>query len=158
MFRYGELEKRRKRSIDFERKQSKKISNEKRNGNFSNRIKRTVNAVFKLPNNDGTKVRDTKNPWEALLFMILGKESTGKPTPFGMEFNQLLCPFFRSETDTYDMSEIRRQELENKMKIKQCSGSLITNKHILTSAECVTKNSEYLRQDINIFKKLLSNH
>ena len=85
--------------------------------------------------------------------MILGKESTGKPTPFGMEFNQLLCPFFRSETDTYDMSEIRRQELENKMKIKQCSGSLITNKHILTSAECVTKNSEYLRQDMNIYKK-----
>ena len=141
MCRYGELEKRRKRSIDA------------RNGNFSNRIKRTVNAVFKLPNNDETEVRDTKYPWEALLFMILGKESTGKPTPFGMEFNQLLCPFFRSETDTYDMSEIRRQELEYKMKIKQCSGSLITNKHILTSAECVTKNSEYLRQDINIYKK-----
>ena len=90
--------------------------------------------------------------------MILGKESTGKPTPFGMEFNQLLCPFFRSETDTYDMSEIRRQELENKMKIKQCSGSLITNKHILTSAECVTKNSEYLRQDINIYKNFIVNN
>ena len=156
MCRYGELEeKRRKRSINFERKQSEKIENETVHyTQISNRIKRMANAVYKLPNNDETTIMDTKYPWEVHLFMRLGIEGTGTDTPFGMEYDQP-CPLFWTETDawdvdTYDVRELRRQESEHNMIIKQCSGSLITSRHILTSAECVTTNSEYLRQDINI--------
>ena len=120
-----------------------------RYGNFSNRIKRTVNAVYKLPNNDGTKILDTKYPWEARLYMRIGAHGTGTDTPFGMDYHQP-CPYFEAETDTWSVGELMGQQSTHtqRMKINQCSGSLITNRHILTSAECVTTNSEYLRQNI----------
>ena len=162
--RYGELEKRRKRSLtDFlhEHGQKQHVNNEtnetetslqERNGNLSQRIKRTVNALYQIPNNDETNVNGNKYPWEVLLFMRLGKEGSCQETQYGCKYD-LACPIFSNEDDTWNVWDQRKDELENKIETKQCSGSLITNRHILTSAECVSSNSDYLRIEINLSLK-----
>ena len=158
--RYGELEKRRKRSLsNYLHVQKKHVNNEtetslhEKNGNVSpQRIKRTVNALYQIPNNDETNVNGNKYPWEVLLFMRLGKEGSCEETQYGCKYD-LACPIFSNEDDTWNVWDQRKDELENKIETKQCSGSLITNRHILTSAECVSSNSDYLRIEINLSLK-----
>ena len=90
-------------------------------------------------------VNYNKYPWEVLLFIRIGKEGTESRTEYGFLFESA-CPTFQSDWDTWNVWDQRKDEDEHKTKTKQCSGSLITNSHILTSAECVTSNREYLRQ------------
>ena len=90
-------------------------------------------------------VHYNKYPWEVLLFIRIGKEGTESSTEYGFIFESS-CPTFQSDWDTWNVWDQRKDEDEHKTKTKQCSGSLITNSHILTSAECVTSNREYLRQ------------
>ena len=75
-----------------------------------------------------------KYPWETLVFNRLRRRKTTpcdqSPVPSHLFRFNFPIPF-NSDGGTYDI----------------CSGSLITNKHILTSAECLLKNKLDIFED-----------
>ena len=125
--RYAEHERRRKRSVDVRRREN--IVNEtehfyiQRNVHSSKRVKRTVNAVYQHINNAATKVTVNKYPWEALLYIRLGK---GKGSVTSIE-NDLNCPT-PDLADTWTLGDQLRDETVANVFTRQCGGSLITNR------------------------------
>ena len=127
--RYAEHERRRKRSVDDRRIQN--IANEtehfytQRNVHSSKRTKRTVSAVYQHINNAATKVTVNKYPWEALLYIRLGK-GKGKETEYGIEYD-LNCPT-PNLADTWTLGDQLRDEKIEHVLTRRCGGSLITNR------------------------------
>ena len=154
-YRYGDIERRYKRSVANSNHPSETTSAEsvhshlQMKGNFSSRIKRTVNAVYRKNRrneDENTEINDIKYPWEALLFMRLGHKTSAQSTNTGMVFGTFNCPVFSNDRDSWGLLDQQNDETKgNKVMTKRCSGSLVTNRHILTSADCVAINSDYLR-------------
>ena len=110
---------------------------------------KSVNRIYSKADNTATEVEGHKYPWEVNIYSRVDTLAWKKQIDCSC-YQPPLCPD-ASEKWTFDMQQkdqhtqniVNTREPTKRAKYNVCSGSLITSKHVLTSAECVARNRNH---------------
>ena len=111
--------------------------------------RKSVNRIYSKADNTATEVEGHKYPWEVNIYSRVDTLAWKKQIDCSC-YQPPLCPdasekwtFDMQQTDQHTQNIVNTREPTKRAKYNVCSGSLITSKHVLTSAECVARNRNH---------------